>query len=120
MKINLSNTCLVPICTISLFYQISKTNEKQDRSIPDINRTFRQQDCEDAKCRTWLNDWHACVSYYSNGNFNESFMKFKYKIGQEVSYREEAYTIVQLQVSFDRPYYRLSNGWVIHEDYLYA
>lgn len=45
---------------------------------------------------------------------------FKFKIGQEVGYREEFYTIVQLQVSFGRPYYRLDNGWVISETYLYA
>lgn len=47
-------------------------------------------------------------------------MTFKYKIGDEVGYRGEFYTILQLRVSWDRPYYRLDNGWVIHEDYLYA
>jgi hypothetical protein len=45
---------------------------------------------------------------------------FKYKLGDLVGYREEAYTVIQLRVVFDRPYYRLSNGAVVSEMFLYA
>lgn len=45
-------------------------------------------------------------------------MTFKFKLGQQVVYWEENFTIVQLRVTFNRPYYRLNDGRVISEMFL--
>ena len=45
-------------------------------------------------------------------------MKHKFKVGEEVIFFGEVYTIYQKRFEFGLPYYRLSSGRIVSEDIL--
>ena len=46
-------------------------------------------------------------------------IQWKFKVGDDVGYRETALTVIQKRLEFGEKYYRLSDGSIVHETLLY-